>query len=399
MRILVLGGGVAGLTAAYRLRTEHEVVVHEARDRPGGNIRTDELDGCLIEWGPNGFLDNEPATLQLIDELGLTPRLIRARADRRFIWRAGKLRELPSSPGKFLRSDCLPLLGRLRAMLTPLTRRGIKGDETIHAFVARRMGRAVADILVDAFVTGVFAGDPKRLSLKSAVPKIAAAGGSMPKGPTGTLTSFDEGLQVLIDTLAERVDLRLGEKAASLDRGDFDRVICTLPAPRAATLAPAPLSGLLGRIATAPVAVVAMIFDKALDVPNAFGFLAPHGQGLRILGVLHDSDMFEGRAPEGRRLFRVMVGGRRDPDAVALDDDATLELVAKDLRTVWGAFPDPAATRVIRHPLGIAQYEVGHAGLLEEIDAATPDWLRLSGASYRGVAVNACVKEALDWAP
>ena len=402
MRIKVLGAGIAGLTTAFQLQNlGHEVVVLERSDRAGGNIRSERIDGCLIEWGPNGFLDSEPATLRLIDQLGLKERVVRAReaAARRFIWRAGKLRELPMSPLKFLTGDLLPFPARLRVLWMPLTKRTGKGDESIHAFAARRLGRGAADILVDAFVTGVFAGDPKRLSLQSCLPKIANAKGMPKGGPQGTLTSFDEGLAVLIDELKGRVEIRFGEQATNLEREDFDRVVCTIPARHVAELAEPGLATALKKIPTAPVAVVATVFGEPLDVPDVFGFLVPRGQQLRILGTLYDSSIYPGRAPEGKRIFRTMIGGRRDPEAVNLPDKELAGIVARDLHTVWGHYPDPEAIHVIRHPLGIAQYETGHQAILEEIESATPDGLRLAGSSYRGIAINACVKEALDWAP
>jgi oxygen-dependent protoporphyrinogen oxidase len=149
------------------------------------------------------------------------------------------------------------------------------------------------------------------------------------------------------------------------------------------------------------VVVVAMVFDASpsLPVPDAFGFLAPRDEGLRILGTLYDSSIFPGHAPGHLRLFRTMVGGRRDPEAVALDDGALIEIVARDLRRAWGFFKEPRAVKVIRHPLGIAQYERGHAEVLAAIERASPGWLRLAGSSYRGVAINACIKEALNWSP
>jgi oxygen-dependent protoporphyrinogen oxidase len=405
MRIKVVGGGIAGLTAAYRLGKDgHEVTLFEARDRLGGNIRSerpDDFGGCLLEWGPNGFLDNEPATLRLVEELGLNGRVARARevAAKRYIWRAGKLRALPKSPLDFFFGDLLPAGARFRTLLAPFTKAHVPGDETIHEFAARRLGRGVADILVDAFVTGVFAGDPKRLSLKSCLPKIANAKGLPKGGPKGVLTSFDEGLQVLIDTLGERVNVQLGA-GTNLEREDYDLVVCTVPAPRAAELADDRLAALLNRIPSAPVAVVPMAFEGSIDVEDAFGFLVPRGQDLRILGTLYDSSIFQDRAPDGLRLFRTMVGGSRDAGALDLSDDELIEFACRDLRTVWGsAFRDPVHARVFRHPLGIAQYEVGHAALLDEIDAALPAGLRLAGSSYRGVALNACVKEALDWSP
>jgi oxygen-dependent protoporphyrinogen oxidase len=247
------------------------------------------------------------------------------------------------------------------------------------------------------------------MSVASAFPKLKAIErehGSLLKGakgrgfaPKGVLTSFDRGLQVLVDALAERVDVRTGRGWEALEPGEYRRVVCAVPASRAADLASGELRELLRRVPTAPVAVVALVLDEPLDVPDAFGFLAPHGQGLRILGTLYDSSIFEGRAPRGLRLFRAMAGGRRDPGAVDLPDGELLELVARDLRAAWGFWKEPRAWKVIRHPLGIAQYETGHAALLEALEKASPPWLRLAGSSYRGVSLNACVKEALEWAP
>jgi oxygen-dependent protoporphyrinogen oxidase len=278
----------------------------------------------------------------------------------------------------------------------------------VYDFAARRIGKGAADILVDAFVTGVYAGDPHRLSVKSAFPRLKALEaehGSLLKGargkgfgPKGMLTSMDHGMQVLVDELARRVDLRLATPWEQLEPRDFDRVVCTIPAPVAADLADGLLARLLRAVPTAPVAVVAMIFDEPLDVPDAFGFLVPRGQGLRILGTLYDSSIFPGRAPAGLRLFRSMIGGRRDAEALDLGDGALLEAVARDLRKAWGFWKEPRATRVIRHPVGIAQYERGHAEVLSRLAKATPAWLRLLGASYRGVALNACVKEARELA-
>ncbi|MCB1034637.1 MAG: FAD-dependent oxidoreductase, partial [Acidobacteria bacterium] len=159
------------------------------------------------------------------------------------------------------------------------------------------------------------------------------------------------------------------------------------------------LAELLTKIPSAPVAVVALVFDDLPQVPEAFGFLIPRDQGLRILGTLYDSSIFPGRAPEGRRLFRVLVGGRRDPEAVDLSDTALLDLVLRDLENAWGPFPPPRSHGIFRHSLGIAQYEIGHQALVEEIHAACPPELSLIGSSYHGVALNACIDEARQLDP
>jgi oxygen-dependent protoporphyrinogen oxidase len=408
MKVAILGAGISGLAAAYRLSREHEVTVFEARDRVGGNIRTEEVESCRVEWGPNGWLDNEPQTLGLVKDLGLEPRLVKAReaAARRYVWRAGKLRLLPTKPRSFLASSCLPLAARLRVLLEPFAPRPPNGDESVYDFAARRIGKGAADILVDAFVTGVYAGDPHRLSVRSAFPRLKALEsehGSLWKGargrgfaPKGTLTSMDHGLQVLVDELSRRVDVRLRTPWDELKPREFDRVICTVPAPVAAEMAEGLLARLLRAIPTAPVAVVAFVFDEPLDVPDAFGFLAPRGQGLRILGALYDSSIFPGRAPAGLRLVRVMVGGRRDPEALDLQNGALVEAAARDLRQAWRTWREPRAVRVIRHPTGIAQYERGHGEVVARLVKACPPWLRLAGSSYGGVSINACVKEAAE---
>ena len=413
MKLAVIGAGISGLATAHHLAKDHDVTVFEASDRVGGNVFTDDFADCRVEWGPNGFLDNEPATLELIAELGLQDRVLQARssAARRLLWRDGRLRELPHSPPAFLKSDCLPLLGRLRALLEPLARSAPSGDESVHEMATRRLGRGAADLLIDAMVTGIFAGDPKRLSLASAFPRIHALEqehGSLIKGAirrkgggSPTLTSFDRGLSVLTDTLAQGLDVQFRVNLDDLPQG-FDHTVLTVPAPRAADLLSGrhpELAELLRQIPMAPVAVVALAFDDEVPAGEAFGFLAPRDQGLRLLGTLYSSSIFEGRAPEGRRLFRVLLGGRRDPDLVSLNDEEILNIVTRDLRRAWGSLPEPAASRVFRHRMGIAQYELGHAKLLQQIEAACPPGLRLTGSSYRGVALNACVQEARSWSP
>ena len=156
--------------------------------------------------------------------------------------------------------------------------------------------------------------------------------------------------------------------------------------------------GLLAKIPFAPIAVVATVFDQPLDVPDAFGFLAPRGEGLRILGTTYDTSLFADRAPTGTRMFRTMVGGRCDPHAVDLDDDALTEVVLSDLRRAWGRFPDPRSVHAFRHRLGITQCEHGHADRLAAIEAACPPGVTLAGSSYRGVSLNACIREAADLA-
>jgi len=449
-RVVVIGGGVAGLSATYEILERSrrvtgglEVLCLEAEGQAGGNIRTERADGYIAEWGPNGFLDNIPATLDLARRLGIGERLLPAdrSSERRFIWRAGRLRLLPRGPLSFLFSSVLTVPGRLRVLCEPFGPPPPReGDESVFDFAARRIGREAARILVDAMVTGVYAGDASRLSLKATFPKMwrmerehgtlvramfarrraaraARTRSGGPAGPGGMLTSFRSGLDELLQALARAAgpSLRLGARATALSRADgryrigiaggetidADGVVLATPAWWASEIA-APLDPEMGRtmaeITSASMAVVHLGFDAAAigGSPRGFGFLAPRGEGLRILGSIWASSVFPGRAPAGKVLLTTMVGGARDPEAVGLDDAALLGIVRGDLRTAMGIGAEPEFVRVFRHPRGIPQYTIGHPDRVEAIERRLEAWpgLLVSGNSYRGISVNLCVDEA-----
>lgn len=471
-RVVVVGGGIAGLATALQLADRGkalpgglDVRLLEAAPRLGGNIRTEHAEGFTVEWGPNGFLDNVPAMARLVERVGLAPAVRRAddAAGKRYLFRHGRLHELPAGPGGFLASPVLSLRGRLRVLLEPFAATRPEGvDESIHEFAARRIGAEAAEVLVDAMVSGVFAGDTKRLSLASAFPKMAAMEaehGSLvramlarmrerraakrrarelaargeeaaeltrpggPAGPGGTLTSFEGGLEHLIDALAAALGdaVRTGAPVAEVapvvasesgtrrwrvieeagESIDADAVVLAVPAARAAGLvraADAGLAGELEAIRTAGLAVVALGYEAASlqRVPAGFGFLIPRSEGVRSLGCLWDSSIFPGRAPADRVLLRVMIGGAHDPGAVDLDDGALLATVRADLARTMALDAEPCFVRIYRHPRGIAQYEPGHQARLAGIEDRLRrlGGLRLAGSSYRGVSMNSCVEDA-----
>lgn len=179
-RVVVVGGGVAGLATAFELAERGgdglELTVLEAAPRPGGNLRTEEEGGYRVEWGPNGFLDSVPATLDLVGRLGLDDELVRAdaAAARRYLFRRGRLHLLPGGPLSFFTSGMLSLGGRLRVLAEPWTRPPApEVDESVHDFAARHLGEEAATVLVGAMVSGVFAGDARNLSLAAAFPRMA----------------------------------------------------------------------------------------------------------------------------------------------------------------------------------------------------------------------------------
>jgi len=441
-RVAVVGAGIAGLAVAHAVRRrapEAEVTVLEAASRPGGNIRSERVEGYLCEWGPNGFLDSVPETLAFVRDLGLAERVHRSddRARRRFIFRSGRLHALPGGPVGFLRSGLLSWPGKLRIAGEPFAASRPAGDETIHAFAARRIGREAADVLVGSMVSGVFAGDARALSLRACFPKMwqmetdhgglfrallakvrekRVRRGDAVGSPLGTLTSLRDGTEELVRAAAGALgpSLRLGSGATRLRRAgsrwrveaeggglEADAVVLAGPPSVSARLVggvdDALAAELLG-IPGAGLAVVALGYDqRRLPGPlDGFGFLVPRGEGPRILGVLWDSSIYPGRAPAGRALLRVMIGGALDPEAVRLEDAELLGVVRRDLQATMRLSADPEFVRVFRHPLGIPQYVAGHLDRLARIGdrMSRLPGLHLAGNGYRGVAINSCVAEA-----
>jgi len=440
-RVAVIGAGLAGLACAHRLltTTRHDVVILEASDRVGGYLRTSRDAGYLVESGPNGFLDNAPDTLALVRELGLNAELLPSQdqARRRFVFRDGRLRLLPGTPGAFLRSDILSTGAKLRIACEPFAQRRPDGDETIHAFATRRLGTEAADVLVDPMVSGIFAGDARQLSLRASFPKMweleeahgglfrallarrrkVKASGAPVGSPLGKLTSFRNGIETLPraleSALGHRVRARTrvaglsqtsSEWTLVLDTGESLHadhiVLAASPAAAAnliAVLEPS-LAKTLVQIPSAPIAVIALGFDaESLRHPlDGFGFLVPRGQGPRILGALWESSVYAGRADEGQALIRVMAGGAHDPGFVSLGDDEAIGLVRRDLQVTMGVTAEPQMAQVIRHHEGIPQYTVGHLDRVATIDAALArlPGLHLTGHGYGGVGINHVIANA-----
>lgn len=442
--IAIVGAGITGLATAAWLEHDHgvrDLVVVDADVRAGGKVRTSLEDGYTLEWGPQGFLDNAPDTLELTALVGLEDDLTRAdeAAADRFILRAGALRSVPTSPLAFLTSDVLSLKGRLRVLAEPFAPSRPAGDETVFDFARRRIGREAAEVLVDAMVTGVFAGDSRRLSLAATFPRMAAmeaehgsltrallarmrearrshtrAGG--PAGPAGTLTTFQGGMGRLPAALAARLGDRLlldhpvdvversGQRFALRGAGRdlvARQVLVATPATVAGFLlrriAPdvqAPLAG----IRCVPIAVVMASYDDPLAFGRpvtGFGFLVPGGEDVGILGTLFCHAIFPPQAPADTVLLRTMVGGARDPAALDLADDALLERSRVALAKVLGRDPEPDRTWVVRWAEGITQYEVGHLERVEAAEAAArAAGIVLAGSPYRGVSVNDCIRQA-----
>jgi protoporphyrinogen/coproporphyrinogen III oxidase len=441
--VVVIGGGISGLTAAFRLQQQGLTVeVLETGPRAGGVIGSRNRDGFLFETGPNSTLDTTPLISALLADLGIAGerRDASALAATRFIVRGGALLALPTSPPAFLGTRAFSLRAKLRLLREPFiapTPAGV--EESIAAFVRRRLGREFLDYAIDPFVSGIYAGDPERISVPAAFPRLHALEqkyGSLIKGqiagarerkrnaePAKNVAasfSFASGMQTLTDALARRVArVRTGARVARLARRDdgtyavagdaagapFARraraVVLAVGAGAASelarALAPAAAEA-LAAIEYAPVAVAASAYRRA-DVAHTlagFGFLVPKRERRSILGSLFSSTMFAGRAPEGAVLLTSFVGGRRNPELPAKPDAELARIVHAELAALVGATGTPLWTEITRWPRAIPQYDLGHLGRLAHVDAAESalPGLRFC-ASYRGgVAVGDCIKSA-----
>lgn len=446
-RVAVVGGGLSGLTLAHALMRRAtpgspiQVSVFERDPRAGGLLHTERAGDFLCEHGPNGFLDRAPATMTLVEALGLTSRLQQSHdhARRRFIYRGGRLRAVPGGPLGLLTSGVLSLPGALRLASEPLVRRpAAPVDESIHAFAARRFGDEAASVLADAMVSGIFGGDARQLSMRACFPAVArmeAEHGSVVRallarpGSTGDrrrqglgrLTSFKHGMAELVDALTralgphlhvstgvERLDSVGGCHELTLSDGRktvADAVVVTAGGPAVTRLlahTDAALASDLKAIPSAPMVTVCLGYPagaigRGLE---GFGFLAPRSAGLRLLGVLWESSIFSDRAPAGYALLRVMLGGATDPDVMDLDDQRLLARVRTELRATMQVTGLPELVRVIRHRSGIPQYVAGHSERLARIESALErrPGLYVGGHAFRGVGINACIEDASSMA-
>jgi oxygen-dependent protoporphyrinogen oxidase len=423
-RTIVVGAGLSGLAAAHALvRRGEDVLVLEASERPGGVVRTERRSGFLLEAGPNTVRPSDELW-GLIDELGLSSEVVLTDPrSPRFIDFGGALHPVPMSPAGFVTSRLLSTAGKLRLLAEPFVSRGTDDEESVGDFVARRLGTQVAERLVDPFVGGVFAGTAASLAVSAAFPTlhrwerehgsllagaIAERARSRPKparsGPKG-LVSFREGLEALPRALARWLEptLRCGVSVGavaprgtrwtvSTESEEFgcDRVILATPAYRASALVSAfapDAAGALDAVSHSPLAVLHLTWGQtSLPRPlTGFGHLVAASASRRILGAVWSSSLFPGRAPAGRALLTVFLGGSRDPRALELSDDELVAAAARDLEREGLVRGEPEPVLVTRWARAIPQYERGHAARMQALAEAERRFpgLRLIG-NYRG---------------
>ena len=434
--VIVIGGGISGLTCAYSLKKRGvDVAVLEASDSAGGMIHSVEENGYLFEAGPQSF-STTPQLDALIEDLNLTNELVAAPAKApRYIFVNGQLHPVPLSPGAFIGSSLLKWSTKFSILLDPFRRSfPPEDDESIGAFVRRKFKPELLELLVGPFVSGIYAGDPEKISLRAAFPAVheaERAAGSIVRGMraaatkrTGprvkpTLASFRRGNQSLINALADKLadSLRTGTRVSQIakanDRrfaidselGQFqsEHLVIATPTSVAATLlknlAPA-TTGALSQIEYAPVAVVSLGYRR-FDVTHSldgFGFLVPRSAGLKILGTVWTSSLFPGRAPSDHVQITSFLGGATDPDTASLSDSSLVELAHRELAPILGLKGHPVALQVTTYERAIPQYNLGHSARLTAVAREVSKFpgLHLIGNYLRGPAVGSCVEHAQE---
>ncbi|MYD21164.1 MAG: protoporphyrinogen oxidase [Holophagales bacterium] len=441
-RLVVVGGGPSGLAAAGKASVEAvsagaslEIVVLEAEDEVGGKARTEHAADLLIETGPQGFLDDQPVLREMIDACGLSGEVLAPEpaANRRYIYRGGRLRELSRSPLAFARSGLLGPIGLARLAMEPLVRSrqdgdtdgGAGDDESLFDFAARRMGRQAARRLISPVVLGIFAGDARQLSAAAAFPRLVAmerAYGSLFKAmragrrrgapPPGHRT-FLQGIQSLPRAVAALpgIEVRCSQRVTAIKRGGrgftvassagdvaADAVVVAADLPAAAALVDgvsASAAAELRQIASPPMAVVHTAFaaGAATPIEPAYGFLVARGEGIRMLGCQYETATFRGRGPDGTFLARSLFGGSVDPEAADLGDAQLVDLTLSELRRTAGIDAEPAWTGVARWPHAIPQYAPGHPQRVARIEAALDPiaGFHLAGNALHGVGLSRAI--------
>jgi oxygen-dependent protoporphyrinogen oxidase len=438
--VLIIGAGISGLVCAHALRKSGiDAQVVESSAHPGGVIRSEQRDGYHLELGPQSF-SATPPLLDLCRDLGIENELLEAPPHApRFLLLEGRLKQLPLSPPAFLASSLFSSHTKWTILRDTLgrTRPPDAADESVANFVRRKFTQELLDKLVAPFVSGIYAGDPEKLSLRAAFPQLheaERATGSVIRGmiraakskpgpkQRPNLQSFKNGNETLIKTLAANLGsaLRLGAAVTKIQRAPAsytvtltthgsseeitaDHLVIATPTNAAAALLRSvhpEIASALAPVEYAPIAVVSLGY-KLSDVGRSldgFGFLVPRSEKLRTLGTVWNSSLFPNRAPDAHALLASFIGGATDPLAITLSPDELVSTVHKEIAPVLQIRQAPAFSNVTLYPRALPQYNLGHSerlASLEKLRAAHPG-LWLTGNYFRGPAIGACIEQALD---
>ena len=443
-QVVVIGAGISGLASAYRLRQLGvPVILLEASDRPGGLMGTVEKDGFLFESGPQSF-QATPLLTQLIAELKLEGELCKANPrSPRYVLRHGRMQKIGMSPQALLAGSFLSPKSRWKVATEAFRRTKPPGEEeSIANFVRRKFGHEILEYLVSPFVSGVYAGDPEKLSLKAAFPSLdewERQYGSIVRGAMKSrkkadraqneppsLCSFRRGITTLPNALAGSLggQMKLGTAVTAISRTSnreyeircqnsgqnplllhASAIVLGVPAYAAShMLRPldGPLADTLSGVAYASVVVYGAGYyaKQAVMPPDGFGVLIPRSEKHRTLGVVWNSSLFPDRAPEGQFAITSFLGGATDTAILEETDGEIAAVAEKDSATILGLSGSPVAAALWRHPKALPQYNLGHGHIVERIRDAERSipGLFFSGNYLEGPAIGKCVEHGFKTA-
>jgi oxygen-dependent protoporphyrinogen oxidase len=453
IRVAIIGGGISGLTAAFALEQHRrggaaEYILYESSPQLGGVLRTECIQGCIVEAGPDSFLTEKPWASDLCRTLGLGDQLIGSKdADRKtYILVGGQLIPLPDGlmfmvPTKILPTGLSPLfswttkLRMARELLHPP--RAAEADESVALLIERHYGAEMVDRLADPLLAGVYGGEAASLSVRAVLPRFAemerthgslgramlAARNKIPRRtgePAPPLfTSLKNGMQQLIRTLASRLNpsslvthvavQSIQPEAggwtvsAGLKSDHFNAVILAVPTHAAAKLLAISSPGLsteLAAIGYSSSITVGLGYDRDVrqSLPPGFGFLVPRSEGKRLLAATFVHNKFPHRAPDDRALLRCFFAGSNAENIWQLSDDAIIAAVRNELQQILSLRAAPLFARVYRWKSAMAQYGVGHLERLDRIERLRQQLpgLALAGNGYHGIGIPDCVRSGTD---
>ena len=439
-RIAIVGAGISGLSTHYRLECEAlarkrtvEVETWDPKPEAGGTIGThDSVEGFRCEQAAESILYSRRDVVELAMEVGLESRMVPASpaARKRYLVFKGRLHAAPEGLGQLLRGGFPRLRGVLRGALEPLISRGPE-DESVMDFGQRRLGRELAESVMDPMVTGVYAANPYRLSVRSGFPRIKELEtryGSLLLGlirksldrkapkPLGKGSfSFQGGMTTFVDGVRAHLRgpvyqnrpltgiFREGERWRLVSgefEGVFDQVVLAIPAHTLSGIPgdlPPGLREEAAQIVYNPVAVVCLGFDREqVSHPlDGFGFLCPAREKRKIMGTLFTSTLWPDAAPSGKVLLRTMVGGGRQGELAFQPEEQLVEMVRSELAELLGIHGQPVYRFVVKWEKGIPEYQVGHAGRVAQLHASLEGTgLWLAGNAWDGIGVGECVAAA-----
>lgn len=442
-KIIIIGAGISGLTTAYWLNKEgYDVTILEADSEPGGSMRTEFHDRFLIDFGPNSGLETTPLIRKIVDEIGFSDKMIYANesSNKRYILRNNQLNVLPTSPPAFIKTKLFSIKAKLRLMAEPFIGKSDDGYyQSIADFVRRRLGQEFLDYAIDPFVSGVFAGDPSKLSVKSAFPKLYRLeeiyGGlikGMIKGArerkrrneeskqSAKMFSFIDGMQSFAKTIADKLDGKISYNCSvrKVERKNnqwvvryekqnlkheliCDQILSTVPSYIASEIfgsLDSELASHLDAIYYPPVMVLYLGFKKeSIGRPlDGFGYLIPSKEKKSYLGAIWSSAIFPNRSEDGTSAFTLFVGGARSPHLFDIEKQKLIEKVLSEFKENMSISDEPIILQDKLWEKAIPQYNIGyieHENYFDKFEKENPG-LFLGGNYRGGISVGDCVKNS-----